>query len=480
MNRELILEYSPDLIRAAIIEDGQLCEIHRERIGRKKLTDSLFYGRVQSIRPSVGAAFVDIGEPLNAFLPLSNNSRLKCGDYLIVQGVAVQAVESKGLRVSDTINLAGKWLVLIPGGNGVRMSKKIKDADIRRVLTDAVEPLCPADCGIIVRTASADITAEVLGAEIQELYDRWQQIVLKAKGMAAPGVLYEPVDLAGRLIRDIGNTLTRVVSNDYRVVQELELERDKGKIVADAVIELFSEKSSLLNDVYAIDAHVDKALKKRVWLDCGGYLVFDACEALTVIDVNSGKMMLGSDSEETALRVNLEAAQEIARQLRLRDIGGIVVVDYIDMKSSEHREHLLQKIRSEASRDRSQVTVGGVTRFGLVEMTRKRKGEQLDKSLLMGCKSCNGSGRCLSAEEAAFRALRQISRMMLAGQRGPYLIRCTAQTAAVLGELTAPNDAQDIFVLGEKGRGAERFEINQMDITALPPDGALRMKKVKQ
>ena len=476
MNRELVIEYTPVLIRAALIEDGRLCELHRERIQAKKQTDSLYYGRVESIRPSVGAAFVDIGEERNAFLPIREGAGFKCGDFILVQGTAVQAVNTKGLRISDRLNLAGKWLVLAPGGEGVHTSKKIRDPELCEALIRTVEPLCPRGCGFIVRTASSDVTEKALADEAQALRQLWLEIQERARGMVRPGLVYEPADLSTRLIRDVGSTVTRVVVNDREGARRMEQLRKQGWIDESASIEYFDEASQLMNDVFSLDAQVDKALKRRVWLDCGGYLVFDACEALTVVDVNSGKMMLGRDTEDTALRVNLEAAREVARQLRLRDIGGIIIVDYIDMKEAEHRELLLRVIREEAQRDRAQVHVGGLTRLGLVEMTRKRKGEQLDKALQTTCRVCDGSGRMLSAEEAAFRALRQVRRMLASGQRGPFLIRCAAPVAAALAGMRAPNEAHRVYASPEPVKPYERFEINQIDERTALPKGAALLK----
>ena len=477
MKRELLIEYTPDLVRAALLEDGKLCELHRERVRRKKLTDSLFCGVVKAIRPSVGAAFVDIGEELNAFLPIQEGQSLKCGDYVIVQGTAVQAVDTKGLRVSSKINLAGKWLVLVPGSSGVHVSKKIKDPGLRDSLISVVSPLRPQTCGLIVRTASADITEDALKKEAAELEGLWLSIQCKAKGMVKPGLLYEPADLIERLIRDIGNTLTRVLVNDRAILNRINALSVQGWMNDSSQIEFFDEEKHLMNDVFSLDAQVDRALRKRVWLDCGGYLVFDSCEALTVVDVNSAKMTLGRDAEDTAIKVNLEAAVEIARQLRLRNIGGIIIADYIDMVTAEHRELLLKTIKEEAQRDRSSVTVHGITNLGLVEMVRTRKEEQLSKALQSACKVCGGDGSLLSAEESAFRVVRQLRRMILAKQRGPFLIRCSSHVASALQEMEVPDTDQPVYAVSEQGKNHERFEINQLDTHAVLPKGVIQLNK---
>jgi len=231
----------------------------------------------------------------------------------------------------------------------------------------------------------------------------------------------------------------------------------------------------LIFDAYQIEPQIDKALKKRVWLPCGGYLVIDFCEAMTVIDVNSGKMVLGRDLEETALRVNLEAAEEVSRQLRLRDIGGIILVDFIDMHEDAHKQLLLKTIKDAVQSDRTQVTIEGFTRLGLMEITRKRKYDQLRKSLRCGCSYCSSMGEVLSGEEVARRAMRQVRRMILSGQRGPFVIRCSPSAAQHLANMHAPNQAQ-VYCCSTPGRHAEKYDIEQIGSGMPLPSGACALK----
>ena len=344
MIRELLIDDAPGYLRAAVVEDGRLCEIHGEKSGSAGETESVFYGRVQAIKPSLKAAFVDIGTPLNAFLPITDGDTLRCGDWVIVQGQAKQATETKGLRVTAKINLAGKWLVLVPGQSGVRVSKKVKDPALREALMDIAQEVCPPDCGLIVRTASEGVTQQLLEEEARALYAVWQEILKKASGMTRPGLLHGRLPLHMRLIRDM-RELSRIVISSQAGYEALLATQQAQQIDAQTRIELYREDKQLLFDAFGIEPQIDKALRRRVWLPCGGYLVLDFCEAMTVIDVNSGKMILGRDPEETALRVNLEAAEEIARQLRLRDVGGIVMVDFIDMRLEEHRQALLTHMK---------------------------------------------------------------------------------------------------------------------------------------
>lgn len=473
MERNLLFDCQPGWTRAAVVEDGRLCELHLEQAMRENLTESLFYGRVMRIRPSVCAAFVDIGLPLNAFLPLDEAGAqpLRCGDMLIVQGAARQANDTKGLRVTTRINLAGQTLVLVPGKPGIHVSKKIKNEADRQVLAEAAQSVCPPDCGLIVRTASQDVTLERLEQEAQALYGNWQDIRRRASGMTRPGLLWSSLPLEERLIRDwAGKPIDRILTTGASHARRLKEQQAQGLLDGSIRIEWFEERETLLFDAFSIEEAIDKALRRRVWLPGGGYLVIDICEAMTVIDVNSGKMTLGRDIEETALRVNLEAAQEVARQIRLRNLGGMIVVDLIDMKPEKNREAVLQAFRQAVLCDSMPVKVLGLTRLGLLEMTRKRKGDSLHRQLCTSCTSCSGAGEMLSAEAAACSALRQVRRMALSGQSGPFLVRCAPQTAAALAACANPLEA-DVYALGAGGRRPDRWDIEQLGAGAVP-DGA--------
>ena len=475
MKRELLLDNTLDTTRVAVIEDGTLVELHIERKGAAKQTESLFFGKVQTIKPSVCAAFVDIGQTLNAFLPLRKDHGLRTGDFIIVQGEASQSVQTKGLRVTDRVNLAGKWMVLIPGGEGVRISKKIKDPALREQLQRIGEEICPPDCGVIVRTASSEMTSQSMREEAESLYELWLQVLQKASGMTKPGLLHECPSLGLRVVRDIsGRELERIVTNDISLHSTLLEEQHSGRIVHETAIELFDEREKrlLLFDAFGIEAEIAKAIKRRVWLPCGGYLVIDPCEAMTVIDVNSGKMTLGRDEEEAAFRVNLEAAAEVARQLRLRDIGGIIVVDFIDMREQEHRTALLKCMREALSRDRMPATAGELTRLGLMELTRKRKNEELRRVMRTSCTHCGGTGDVLSADEIALRALREVRRKFLSSQRGPFLIRCSSVCMQAIFQHQNPLDIP-VYVLATYGHYSESFSIEQLGIGCEPEQGSV-------
>lgn len=475
MTRELIIDDSFGTTRAAILEDGVLCELHHEKQQEDDLSECLFYGKVVSIRPSLNAAFVDIGEALHAFLPLDEGVNLRCGDMLIVQGRAQQATESKGLRISAKINLAGKWLVLLPNASGVHVSKKVKDPALREALLQLGREICPEGCGLIVRTASEDVTAQLLQDEAQSLFTQWQGIQKKTSGIYKPGLIHARTGLAMRLVRDLRN-LDRVIVNQKNCYDRIVSAKANQLIADDVDLEFYEEKSQLIFDAYQIEPQIDKALKKRVWLPCGGYLIIDYCEAMTVIDVNSGKMILGKDVEDTALSVNLQAADEIARQLRLRDVGGIVIIDFIDMKQEAHKCELLKRMQEAISRDRTQVSIEGITRLGLMELTRRRIHTQLHKKMGVSCSYCSGSGEILSAEETASRALRQLRRMILAGQRGPFLIRCSPSAAQALQSMKT-GFSVPVYAAAAPGKHAAKYEIEQLGAGISLPKEAVALKQ---
>ena len=476
MKRELIIDCKSGGVRAAVLEDGELVELHMENDEPDEQTETLYYGRVQAVRSSVRAAFVEIGRELNAFLPLEDGMKLKGGDMLIVQGVARQTTQSKGLRVSTRINLTGQTLVLIPGETGVHISKKVKKPETRVRLAEIGREICPPDCAVIIRTASENVTADQLRAEVQMLWQTWQNAQQKAKGMVNPGILAQPEPLAVRMIRDLARNLERVVINDCEAYETLCAAQKEGRVPQNVRMEYADERQTLLFDVFGLETAIDKALKKRVWLPCGGYLIFDFTEALTVVDVNSGKMIAGKSIEETALCVNLEAVKEIARQLRLRDVGGIIVVDLIDMEQERNRQFVLSALKEAAKSDRMPVKIEGITRLGLLEMTRKRKGEQLRRALRTTCSVCSGSGELLGEAEIARRAYRQARRMALAGQRGPFIICLADKAAEVLKKMPQPEDCPPIYALSSGGY-REKFSVTQPGNDEIPEEASALQKK---
>lgn len=479
MKRELVIDHSLGVTRAAVVEDGKLCELHIERDRDIKQTGSLYLGKIQAIRPSVRAAFIDVGLGQNAFLPVRPDEGVRCGEWMIVQGEASQPTAQKGLRVTRNVSLPGRLLVINLRDSGVRVSKKIADLSKRQALAAMGEAICPQECGLILRTAAQDATREELENEVRKLLTLWQKIQDKAAGMTVPGHLRSPAPLAVRLACELASRgLARVVVNDLRDYDALAGERSAGALSPATALECFDEqaKGILLFDALAIESQAEKALDRRVWLPCGGYLVIDRCEAMTVIDVNSGKMTKGCDLEENAVRVNWEAAEEIARQLRLRNTGGIIVADFIDMRKAEHREELVKRMREAVSTDREGVTVEGMTRLGLMELTRRRRDEELGCVLREPCLRCGAAEGQPVADEVARQALRSVRRLALCGQRGPFCIRCGAACAQALARLPRLAGVS-IYVLAIYDRRSVRFDIEQLNGASTPPAGAILLSE---
>lgn len=474
MRRELIIDHALGITRVAVVEDGVLCEAHIEHDCDTKPVGSLYLGRVQAIRPSVCAAFVDIGLERNAFLPLKPEETLRCGEMIIVQCESSPPTSQKGMRVTMRVTLPGRFLVLIPGGKGIHVSKKIKDEALRDSLEQFCAQICPPLCGLIVRTSAATSSEENLLAEAETLLERWKLAKEKAMVAASPGILLPPDPISLRLSRNL-LAVDRILTNDKSLVCTLKNMQQTEGIQANTFIEFFDEEKmgQMLFDAFGLERQIECALERRVWLSCGGYLIFDRCEAMTVIDVNSGKMIFGRDTEDTALRVNLEATDEIVRQLRLRAIGGIIIVDFIDLCQAEHRDALLARMRQVAEKDFGRLIVEDLTRLGLMELTRKRVGEELSQILLK--QDSLGTGQPLP-DESARCALRDVRRMMLSGQRGPFLIHCGNAVYSMLVKQTILLNAP-VYVIQSYPQRSERWDIEQLGDGKAPPLDAVLLTR---
>ncbi len=370
---------------------------------------NIYLGRVQNVLPGMEAAFVDISTPKNAVLYRGDvqydqedieekgepriEQLLKAGQSILCQ-VTKNPIGHKGARLTTEVSLPGRFVVMIPNSTTIGISKRLAD-DERKRLRKILDKVRPADHGIIVRTAAEHITAAEIGADVSRLVAQWAQIEELARTVAAPALLYREPDMAVRVIREEFNKDYRgVVIDDPGLHEQV---RDYVGIISPALAERIqhydrsSEQLSLF-ERHHVQEQLHKALDRKVWLPSGGSLIIEQTEALTVIDVNTGKNVGSSSLEETVFRNNLEAAEEIARQLRLRDIGGIIVVDFIDMEVRENRDGVIRTFREALSRDKTRTQVFDISELGLVEMTRKRIGEGLLESYSAPCPECEGRG----------------------------------------------------------------------------------------
>ena len=415
VERSMVVRQRKDRTQIAVLEDGVLVEHYVNRSSHQSYVGNVYLGKVQNVLPSMEAAFVDVGKGRNAVLyagevnfdvsglegqPKRIESALKPGQSVIVQ-VTKDPVGHKGARLTSQVSLPGRYLVYVPGASMTGISRKLPDTERNR-LKQILKKVMPENAGVIVRTAAEGAAEEELARDVTRLAAQWEAIEKKAKTASAPALLYGEPDLTIRVIRDVFNEDfgKLVVSGDeaWDVVDEYV--KYVAPHLADRISRWQGDRDAFAE--YRIDEQLAKALERKVWLPSGGSLVIDKTEAMTVIDVNTGKFTgQGGNLEETVTRNNLEAAEEIVRQLRLRDVGGIVVIDFIDMVLESNRELVLRRLLECLARDRTKHQVAEVTSLGLVQMTRKRVGAGLLEAFSTPCECCNGRGVILTFDPDA-------------------------------------------------------------------------------
>ncbi|NUT34564.1 MAG: Rne/Rng family ribonuclease, partial [Hamadaea sp.] len=417
VDRVMVVRQKGDRTQIGVLEDGVLVEHYVTRASAATMVGNVYLGRVQNVLPSMEAAFVDLGRGRNAVLyagevnwdaaGLEGRSRsieqaLKSGDSVLVQ-VTKDPIGHKGARLSSHIALSGRHLVYVPHGTASGISRKLSDVERRR-LRDILKKLVPEGAGVIVRTAAEGASEDELARDVARLQAQWEEIQGKAATGGAPALLYSEPDLLVRVVRDLFNEdfkeLVIAGGDAYDTVEGY------LKHVSPDLVERVRRHTGA-TDVFAayrVDEQILKGLDRKVFLPSGGHLVIDRTEAMTVIDVNTGKYTgAGGNLEETVTRNNLEAAEEIVRQLRLRDIGGIVVIDFIDMVLESNRELVLRRLTECLGRDRTKHQVTEVTSLGLVQMTRKRIGAGLLEAFSETCEHCKGRGVVIHTEPVAER-----------------------------------------------------------------------------
>ncbi|NWL88924.1 ribonuclease E/G [Paenibacillus sp. 79R4] len=389
--KRMIVHCGPDSTQMALLEDGRLVEYAAESSQRRGLVGSFFKGKVVNVVPGMQAAFVDIGQKKNAFLYIDDllhphlerqprqkpaiTSLLKAGQELIVQ-VVKDALGNKGARVTTHYSLPGRWLVYMPTAGYVAVSKKIGHEDERSRLRAIGEELRTEDEGLILRTVAENAEPASIAEDLGLLRDRWNHIKDTAKKIGAPSLLHHDLGMVQRLMRDIYSPETDELIMDCP--EQLEQANEfLGTMLPGKFPKLtVYEGEDGLFEHYGIRQQLEKDFQRKIWLPGGGYIVWDNTEAMTVIDVNTGRFTGGQTLEETVFQTNMEAAREIARLVRLRDAGGIIIVDFIDMDREEHQSEVLDMLESSLDGDRTQHHVLGWTKLGLLEMTRKRVREE--------------------------------------------------------------------------------------------------------
>ena len=412
VDRVMVVRQLHDRTQIAVLEDGVLVEHYVDKATHQSMVGNVYLGKVQNVLPSMEAAFVNVGKGRNAVLYAGEvnfdasglegdskriESALKSGQSVLVQ-VTKDPVGHKGARLTSQVSLPGRYLVYVPGGSMMGISRKLPDKERTR-LKQILKQVMPDGAGVIVRTAAEGATEEELSRDVARLSAQWEAIEQKSKTASAPELLYSEPDLTIRVVRDIFNEdfASLVVAGDEGWDLVHEYVRYVAPHLADRLTH-WSEDEDVFAQ-YRIDEQLSKALERKVWLPSGGSLVIDNTEAMTVVDVNTGKFTgQGGNLEETVTRNNLEAAEEIVRQLRLRDVGGIIVIDFIDMVLESNRELVLRRMLECLARDRTKHQVAEVTSLGLVQMTRKRVGSGLLEAFSEPCDCCNGRGRIISLD----------------------------------------------------------------------------------
>ncbi len=449
MSSEILISSDPWENRVAILEDGGLAELYIER--EEKVIGSIYKGKVQNVLPGMGAAFVDIGLGRNAFLYVDdiNKQPLNIGDVEITQGhsgftisekvkrgddVLVQIVKEprglKGARISTNISLPGRYLILMPTGKYSGVSRKIDSADERNRLKLVMKRIRPEGMATVVRTAAAGASEAELIADLGVLIRMWHGILETYKRATSATLLHKDMNLVYKAARDfITADVERVLIDDEEEFRKI---RDFLQLLGPQYIgrlEYYNSGRSLFDD-YKIDEELEKLMKPKINLPSGASIVIESTEALTVIDVNFGKFTGGRNLEDTILKTNIEAAEEIARQVRLRDIGGIIVVDFIDMASEASRDMVVKTMEDSLRRDRTRATIQSFSNLGLLEFTRKRIGRDLGSQLRGACPTCNGMGSVMSAQSVAIEAFRRIRSQAGNGVAGDVVVH-VAPTVAV-------------------------------------------------
>ncbi|WP_119154856.1 ribonuclease G [Caldimonas tepidiphila] len=463
---DILINWSPQETRVALVENGAVQELHVERTLERGLVGNIYSGRVARVLPGMQSAFIDIGLERAAFLHVADlhtrgvpargpgseaaaavpiEKRVFEGQTLTVQ-VIKDPIGTKGARLSTQISIAGRLLVFLPYDEHIGISQKIGSHELREQLRARMTALAgEGGGGFILRTNAEEASDAELGADIAYLRKTWA--LIRSKSLKAPPgtLLHEDLSLAQRVLRDLASEATHSIRIDSQLQYEA-LKAFGAEFTPTSVGKLALYRGERpIFDLYNIDQEVERALARRVDLKSGGYLIVDQTEALTTVDVNTGGYVGARNFDDTIFKTNLEAAQAIARQLRLRNLGGIIIIDFIDMVREDHQGTVLAELRRQLARDRVKMTVSGFTQLGLVEMTRKRTRESLAHMLCEPCPTCGGKGEVKTPRSVCYDILREILRE--ARQFNPKEFRVIASAAVV--EMLLDEESQHLAGLSD-------------------------------
>ncbi len=432
MSEEILINVTPQETRIAFIENGVLQEIAVERQRSRGIVGNIYKGRVSRVLPGMEAAFIDVGLERAAFLHVSDldlspeekqtgvettppqiQEILRAGQELLVQ-VIKEPLGTKGARLTSEITIPSRYLVYLPTGRNIGVSSRIEDEEERtRLRTLLQEALAeqPVPGGFIVRTAAEGVDAESLRRDMLFLHKLWSDIAERAQPAAAGRLVHEDLPIVLRTLRDlVGEEIEKVRIDSRETYHRAAHFAERMEPELLPLLEHYTGERPIF-ELYNVEEEIQRALERKVPLKSGGYLIIDQTEAMTTVDINTGGYVGHRTLEETIFKTNLEAAQAIARQLRLRNLGGIIIIDFIDMQESDHRQQVLRALQKALERDHAKTKVCEVSSLGLVEMTRKRTRESLEHVLCQGCPTCGGRGSIKTAETVCYEIFREILRL---------------------------------------------------------------------
>lgn len=424
MVKEIIVKSNEDETMVAVTEEHQLVEIYFERTENMSILGNIYKGKVENVLPGMQAAFVNMGEQKNGFLYVNDavprhmdaegnilepensiDEVLKQGQEIVVQ-IMKEPVGTKGARITTHPTIPGRFAVLMPTVKYIGISRRIEDEAERSRLKSLMQDILDEKMGAIIRTSAAGVGKDELEKDIKMLIRQWYRIQQKSFKVSAPALIHKDYTLLERMVRDV------FVGEISRIYADSVDTRDKLRDILDYFVPDAKDKVVVAHrDIMTVNdlsGQLEKALKNKVWLKCGGYLIIEQMEALTVIDVNTGKYVGEKNLENTVFKTNIEAATEIAKQLRLRNIGGIIIIDFIDMKNEVDKADIISHLERELKKDRIKTNILGLTQLGLLEMTRKKNGKGLSSVLMKDCVFCNGRGKVFSEESVYIRLKKEI------------------------------------------------------------------------
>jgi ribonuclease G len=495
---EIIINSTPQETRIALVENGEVVELFFERKKEKGILGNIYKGKVVRVLPGMESAFVDIGLEKAAFLYVSevfhpaddyqemflgsdesleemgakgrNEPRhiedlLTEGQEILVQ-VAKEPIGSKGCSVTSLLSLPGRYLVLMPFSDHIGVSRRIKDSGERERLRNTAEEIQPKGMGLIARTASEGVAPADISSDLSYLLKVWQTILKAKNGASAPFLIHEELDICVRAVRDLlSGDIRRIVVDSHETFGKIKKFFDLYLPNPSCSLELYQGIQPIF-DYYNVELEIHRALGKKVWLKSGGYIVIEQTEALVAIDVNTGRFVGKRNLEETILQTNLEAAKEIAYQLRLRNIGGIIIIDFIDMEKAENREKVFNALKEHLTKDKAKSNVLKISELGLVEMTRKRTRESLCKTISEECPYCEGTGRVRSRYSICYDILRELRRLRNQSNGNKVLIHVHEDVADILlneeaqmVDLMQVETGHEIVIRPAKDLHVEQYEI---------------------